>query len=162
MGRKPAELNEKHWKAIKLIEEGRTSLKEIAKQIGMTEDCLYKLNQGNVEKMGQVAALFKAEVDKIHKTQDRKIKHLTKANKVKTLVQMAKVLDDLENYKNLTLDEKKIIATYHNALAKSTPNVEIGSVSWSYTKGMTPQELIYEFERLKSLAEGSSDRRGLS
>jgi hypothetical protein len=71
---------------------------------------------------------------------------------------MKKVLKQLESKKVLTHDEKKLMATYMNAFAKATPNVQIDNLSYSYAKGYTAEQMIYEFKRLQTLAGGTSNR----
>ena len=52
------------------------------------------------------------------------------------------------------------IVKINNSLAKSTPSVEIGEVS--YHKGLTDRDLIHEFTRLKAIAQHAIDGKGVS
>jgi hypothetical protein len=153
-------LNDQHWEALRLIEEGRMSLKEIAASIGWSASYLYGLYEG-ADNVGTIGQLFKAELTKLEKKNTDKIKQLSKSNIKKCL----RLMDDFLSRKLLagvvSDDDAKLVATVHNSLAKSTPNVEIGSMQWNYTKGLTAEELIHEYNKLRSLAEGAPKRRGI-
>jgi hypothetical protein len=159
MAGKPGELSEKHWKALALFEQGNLSRKEVAAEIGVGYEYLNDLCQGNVGSAGQVALLFKEEYLKIQKKTQEETKSLLETNTKLAQKLIYKVLEDLNKKKRQTPEDKKIISMYTNALAKCTPNVSIGTLAFSYTKGMTPEELIHEFTRLKGCAESSFNRR---
>jgi hypothetical protein len=148
-------LGPKHLKALELMAEGRLPLKEIAKICGWAESYFYDLVEGNAEKTSNVAFLFSAEVDKINAKNTKRIKSLSKDIQRMILSSWdAKIKN--EDGKQLTEDEEKQRVAIYNAIAKATPNVEIGS--FSYTKGLSAEDLVNEFKRLKSLA---SDSRGV-
>ena len=151
-------LNEKHLKALALIEAGTMSLKDMAAQVGWSADYLYDLYEGDTAKAGEVASFFKAEVKAIHKKRDSKIKELLKSNTEAAHALISKQLKYLNDQAKLSLDERKLIATYMNAIAKATPNVQIDNLSYSWTKGYTAEQMVYEFKRLQTLAGGSSNR----
>jgi len=83
---------------------------------------------------------------------------LARENKFLALELINGILKEIKSRKKQTLEDQKLVATLMNCLSKSSPNVEINSLSFSNTKGMTPQELIYEFKRLKALSEGATSR----
>lgn len=156
---KKPEFNEKHRKALALIEQGNMTLVDIARAIGWKQDYLYDLYEGDVAKTSSVASVFSAECRKIDKKRSQLLKDLAKSNKTLAHKQISRILTDIQSKRRVSENDRKIVISAMNALAKATPNVEIGNVSYSYTKGYTPEQLIYEFRRLKSLAEGTSDRR---
>ena len=156
---KKPELNSKQLKALALIEKGELSLDEVAKAIGWKSQYLYDLYEGDVTKAGSVASLFKAECRKIDKKQTSKLKTLAKTNKALAHKQIQRILNSIENKRQTSEADRKMVVSIVNALAKATPKVEIGELSYSYTKGYTAEQLIHEFRRLKSIAEGASDRR---
>ena len=162
MPKKNQALSEKHWKALQLIDEGKSSLKEIAKICDWSAAYMYDLYEGDTEKGGKIAELFQAEVRKLENKNVSRIKTLTKDNKQLALRMMNEFLRRKMSMEYVSDDDTKLITTVFNALSKATPNVEIGSMSWSYVKGLTTEELVHEFNKLKSLAEGSSDSRGVS
>lgn len=159
---KPGILSEKHWKALELFDQGNLSRKDIATACGWSYDYITDLCSGDTGKAGMVAGLFKAEYLKIQKKTADETKQLLEENTKLAQTLIYKVLDDLNKKKKQTPEDKKIISMYTNALAKCQPNVSIGKLEFSYVRGMTPEELIHEFKRLKSIAESSFDRRRVS
>lgn len=155
-------LSEKHLKALSLIERGEFSLDSVAKQVGWKPDHLYKLYGGDVSSCGSVASLFEAEVLKIDKVKTQKVNELMKTSKTLAMEQIVRILDDYKHKQRLSEDDKRIIANLTNAIAKATPSVKINSLSYSYTTGYTPEQLIYEFKRLQTLAGSSSNRGAVS
>lgn len=158
MGRKQTGLSEKHWQALKLIEEGALNYKEIAKQIGWGEDYFFDLRSGNVERAGHAADLFAKEMQKIDAKNDSIARSLIKENIVTAQELLKRALADLKSKEVMSHEDKKLLGTLTNCLSKSIPNVSVDSLAYSYTKGLTPEELIHEFTRLKAIAESSFDR----
>ena len=164
MPKKNQALNDQHWEALRLIDEGRMSLKQIAVQVGWSPSYMYDLHEGK-DNTGYIGQLFKSELNELNKKTSQKIKLLTKDNISKCM----RLMDDFLTRKlevvaagqALSDEDTKLITTVHNSLAKSTPNVEIGSMQWNYTKGLTAEELVHEFNKLRSLAEGAPKRRGI-
>lgn len=150
-------LNDKQLKALSLLNEGTKSIKEVAREVGWKPDYLYDLIEGNVSKAGKPAELFQLEMQQIDKNLTKRIKSLVKRNKSLALQLINEVLHAFRT-QQLGLDEIKILTQINATLAKETPQVEIGSLSYNYTKGLSVEELLYEYNRLKSLAEGSSNR----
>lgn len=148
------QLSAKHWKALELIEEGSVSLKDIAKTIGWGEDTMYALCAGRVDKVGEVGALFHSELQKITERHAARIKTLTKDNKVLALAKINEYLRSLSK-KKPDAEMVKEINGILNALAKSTPGVEIGQ--FSYTKGLSAEDLVSEFKRLSAVARATLD-----
>jgi len=162
LGRNRAELNEKHWQALRLVEEGNLNYKEIAAQIGWSEDHFQDLRAGDIKKCGYTAELFKKEFKKVEVKRDENIKRLVRENTASAQELIKSVLAELKTKKKLAPEEKKLLSMYTNALAKCTPSVSVKSLSYSYTQGLNPEELIHEFKRLKTIAEQSFDRRRVS
>jgi len=158
MTRKRAELNEKHWEALRLLKEGKLTHEKIATSVGWSAGYFKDLVQGKVEKAGYTAELFQKELKDIERDLVKHIKYLTKENMSLALYEINKILKDYRTKKKLSLDDKKVIGSLTTVLSKTVPQVEIGSVSYQYTKGLTPEELIHEFKRLKGIAESSFDR----
>jgi hypothetical protein len=50
-------------------------------------------------------------------------------------------------------DDIRLITTIFNALTKSTSNVEINATPYSYVKGLSADERLHEYIRLRTLAE---------
>lgn len=155
---KKSELNEKHWQALRLFEEGKLTRNEIAKTMGWSRDHIDHLCSGSVAACGVSATLFKAELGKIEKKRDDTIKSLVKSNTEKAQKLISVVFSDIESKKKITAEDRKILSMYTNALSKFQPTVNIKNLSYSYTKGLTAEELIHEFKRLKTDSEASFNR----
>lgn len=147
-------LSPKHWKALELIEEGRFSIKEIAKAVGWSESTLYNLYEGNTQNMGTTAELFVSELQKIQERNSAKIKSYTKENKTLILRKMNEYLRSIQKKRTNVKTIEKLSAVL-NAMSKTTPAVEIGS--FSVTRGLSAEDLINEFKRLKSVARAAID-----
>ena len=157
---KATQLPPKYWKALELIEEGTLSLKEIARTIGMSQWTLYELMSGNTKKTGTTGELFYAELRIMHARNVNKVKHLHKDNQRLALIQINERLRQL-NDKPPTKAISEEICRIMNAVGKAQPNVEITNNSWSYTKGLSAEEMIHEFKRLGSLARSALDAKGV-
>lgn len=144
------ELSPKHLEALELIKEGSLSYREIARKIGWGEDHLYDLIAGDTQKCGSSASLFMEEVDRIMAKRTKEIRDLTKVVQKNYLCAFQEHSELVKNKKNRTEEDLKIAVSITNALAKSTPNVEIGS--FTYARGLSAEDLISEFRRLKGLA----------
>ena len=153
MAKHKSTLSAKHYKALELFEEGLLSIKEIAKACGFGESDMYKLFEGNIQKMGETAALFKEEVAKITQRTVAQTRDITKDCKKLAMYALNDRLRELKQMKpsKSVTDE---ITRIMNSLAKSTPNVEISS--FSVSKGLTAEELRHEFTRLSAIARNAS------
>jgi len=156
----PTKLSEKHWKVLEMFDNDMTR-EDAAKAIGWTKKHLDRLCVGNVELAGGVASLFKAEYMKIQKKIANETDTLLKSNLKMAQKLMKEVFTEISNKKKKTDADKKILSMYTNAIAKCQPAVNIKNLSYSYTKGLTAEELVHEFKRLKTVAESSFDRGGL-
>lgn len=157
MTKKIQTLGSKHWQALKLIDEGKMSLKDIAATVGWSADFMYDIYEGK-DNCGTIGEMFQSELKKLEAKNVNKIKTLSKENQALALRLMNDFLRRKATNVYVSDDDLKLIATAYNAMAKSTPSVEIGSMQWNYTKGLTSEELVHEFTKLKSIAEGASKR----
>ena len=156
----PTILSEKHWKVLEMLSND-VSRKDAAEKIGWTKDHLDKLCAGNTEKAGGVACLFKAEYNKIKVKSKKETNDLIDSNLKLSQKLMREVFDEIGKKKHKTDADKKILSMYTNAIAKCQPNVNIKNLSYSYTKGLSAEELVHEFKRLKTIAESSFEREGI-
>lgn len=162
-GKPKTDLSEKQLKALSLFEAGGKDRKQIAQESGVGLEWLNDLCAGKTNKVGQVAALFKKEYDKIAEKRDENIRALSRES---TEVALYNILSDLKEIKDkriagesIAYEDKKLSGTLLNAISNNTPAVNIKNLSYSYRTGMTPEEMIHEFVRLKSVAEASFNRR---
>ena len=159
MSRK-ASLSEKHWKALELIEGNKHTIKEIAQIIGITDKALYNLYEG-AECTGGTGVLFHAEIKKIHQKNVAKAKELLDDNKTLAMRMLNDVLIRKLATGYQSDEDAKLITTINNSLSKSTPNVSVTNTSFTYTKGLSAEDLVHEFDKLRSLTEGASVRRSV-
>ena len=157
---KTQQLSPKHWKALELIEEGTLSLKEIAKTIKMSQWTFYELMSGNTAKTGSVGELFYAELRKQHARNVTKTKHFHKDNQKLALIQLNNRLRELHAQPS-SKESAAEICKILNSIGKAQPNVEINNNSWSYTKGLSAEELVHEFKRLGTLARNALNGTGV-
>ena len=149
-------LGKNHQRALDLIEEGLLTFVEISEECKLGFAELFDLYSGKQDNLGKVAGLFKVEIDKITKRNQLKVKNLIKDNKKLALVKMNEFLrtqQGIEPTASMMKDVLKCI----NSLNKLTPAVEI-----NYSKGLTAEDLIREFQRLKSVATHSLNRKRVS
>lgn len=158
-GKPKGTLSEKHYQALKLLDEGELSKKEIALQLGWTQDYFTKLCTGDITSLGQTADLFKKEYQKAEGKKDDDIKNLVKTNTRIIQSLILRTVKEFESKPKLNHDEKKLLGTLNNSMAKTTPTTSIKNLSYSYISALTPQELIYEYERLRAIAESSFNRK---
>ena len=156
---KTTQLSPKHWKALQLIEEGMLSIKEVANVVGWSPWTLYELMSGNIQKTGSTGELFYSELKKMHSRNVSKVKYLAKDNQKLSLIKLNERLRELKDKKPTEAISKEICRIM-TSIGKIAPNVEINQ-SYSFTKGMTPEELIHEFNRLKSVAGSTLNGTGV-
>lgn len=149
-------LDPKYLKALSLLEAGNLTYREIAKQCSINIDTFYHLIEGDYKDSSAIQAKFSAALSEIHKRRDKEIRDLVKKNKKQTHELIDRWLIDQKGRKKVTNKLMPTIVSVANALAKSTPNVEIGS--FSYTKGLSAEDLVNEWKRLQGIGRGSANR----
>ena len=157
---KKAVLSEKHWKALELIEGNKHTMKEVAEIVGIAVGTLYKLYEGH-EDSGGTGVLFHTEVKKISQKNVAKAKDLLENNKTLAMRMLNDVLVRKLASGYQSDEDAKLITTINNSLSKSSPNVSVTNTSFTYTKGLSAEDLVHEFEKLRSITEGASVRRSV-
>jgi len=158
---KPSDLAEKHWKALELIQEGGLTMKEIAKASDIEYTYFTDLYAGDTERCGRIAAVFQAEIKKIHKKTDGKIAQLMKESKELCLQQIVRVTKDIKKKVRLSKDDQNMLVKLTTAVGRITPEIKIDKFQYKYVKGLSAEELISEFKRLGAVAEGPLDSRSV-
>ena len=160
MAGKPKDhLNPTQLKALALFDEGGLSVKEVAKACKFTPDYLYHLITGDISYCGQTADLFKKSYQEIQNKRDVSIENSAKQATQLVNDLLVREMKTLTSQKRLSLDEKKLLATIKNSIAKATTSVNIKNISYTYIEGLGPEELMHEYQRLTSVAESSFNRR---
>ena len=151
-------LNKKHLKALELLKTTDLPIVEVAKQSGMSEFHLHDLIKGR-GKAGSVADEFSEHYQKITDELDKKTVTLTK--ELRYLV-VSRLQEWVESATKIPKDMNQIVRKQAidilNAL-KQQPTYNIGSVS--YSRGLSPEDMVNEFKRLSALAESSLDARAV-
>ena len=153
-------LDKKYLQALSLLEAGNLTYREIAKQCSINIDSFYNLIEGKSKDAPAVQAKFTGIFSEIQKRRDKEIKDLIKKNKKNTHELIDRWLTDQKRSKKIGIMLMPTVVSVANALAKSTPNVEIGS--FSYTKGLSAEDIANEWQRLKGLAGSKVIGRGVS
>lgn len=158
---KLSDLDEKHWKALGLINEGGLTMKEISKRAGIEYTYFTDLYAGDTERCGRIAAVFQAEVKKILNKKDGKISVLMKESKELCLQQIVRVTKDIKKKVRLSKDDQNLLVKLTTAVGRIQPEIKIDKFQYKYVKGLSAEELISEFKRLGAVAEGPSDSRSV-
>ena len=146
-------LNHKHLKALELL-KNNMPVSEVVKQAGIQRSQIYDLIAGN-EKAGPVAQEFGQEFQKKMEEQDKRIAEIQKDLKETVFTKLrawTKTNKITEGNRKSFVDISKVLQT--------GPVYNIGSVS--YSRGLSAEEMINEFKRLRAASEGALDRRTVS
>jgi hypothetical protein len=146
-------LPEKYQKALSLLADGKLSYREIAIACNINVDEFYGLLEGTNTKSPHVQEKFTEEYERIVKQIDKDIRKLAKSCRKQTLYLLNTFLSKHQDIKKSDHNTVRALTSIANGLSKVTPNIEIGS--FSYTKGLSPEDIYAEFKRLSGLA---SDR----
>lgn len=149
------ELNDKALQALELYKTRTLTNKQIAEKVGWSEDHIVKMIAGDTATCGSSALLFSEQVKEIDREQAAHIKKLTKTTREAILAKFEEFALSYKS-KKTNREARKEMVSIMNAIGKITPNVEIGS--FSYTQGLSAEDLVNEFRRLKGMG---SDGRGV-
>jgi hypothetical protein len=149
----------KYQKALDLIISGALSYKDIATQCGFSADYLYQLVEGKEANRTKNGKLFYESLQKYEKQRDKEIKDIIKSNKKQCHMLINEYLGQVAKKKG-RIQHIGALTGVANALSKSTPNVEIGS--FSYTKGLSAEDITNEWKRLQGIGRGSANRSRIS
>jgi len=149
-------LKPKHLKALKLLSENK-SVDEVSKLSGIGRRQLFGLVAGDEHQSGPVAHEFseeyRKEIDELTKKTETKVKKLK--DQIITIFGQWLVAN-IPDPKHIPEKDKKFTIDVLNALTKATPQINIGSLS--YSKGLVGEDLANEFRRLTALARTAFDR----
>jgi hypothetical protein len=149
----------KYQKALELVIEGSLSYKQIADKLGFSADYLYQLVEGKEANRTASGKLFYESLQEHDKARDKEIRDLIKNNKKLCQRLLNEYLGRVGKKKNND-SEIPLVTSITNALAKSTPNIEIGS--FTFQKGLSPDDIYGEFKRLTGLTSDRGAIQGAS
>jgi len=148
-------LNKKHQKALELLKTTDLTVVDIARQSGISETHLRELLVGS-EHAGPVAAEFSTHYQKAKESTDKDSALATSLLRNLMLKRIAAWADlATKDPKKMTqVDVKHVIDIL--SVLKQHPTYNIGSVS--YSRGLSPEDMVNEFKRLSALAESALNR----
>lgn len=161
MGNKAKGLQNKHKRALQLIEAGNLTLPEVAKACNISLDYMYELYYGKSQ-AGKMGQLFKAEVDKITARNAEKTKDLATENRLLILMKQNEWLKTLKDVPVVDDELLKQLNSTLIAINKASPNVQIGDVTFNNLNIDTQEARLDVFKQLKDTAQHLLDRGGVS
>ena len=154
-------LKPNHVKALSLLKDNLLSVKEVAKASNFSETHLYDLIEGNVSKAGNVAALFEKEYRKTMAEVSKRTQKAVKTLQDRLIDDLAKWNDSLpSDPKRLKLREISAKRAILAELNKFDSRIEIGE--FHYHTGLSGEDLVNEFKRIKSLVEFAASGKRVS
>lgn len=145
-------LNEKHYKLIELYKRNKYSIEELAEKVGLTEQYVNDLIVGNPS-TGETGQLFQLELKKVNKEIEARISwknNVCREKLVNKLISWADIVGSGDSVDTKT--KHKMLVDAVNALNKAMPyQVNIENYTWK--EGMTAEEAVNEFKRIKGLAK---------
>ena len=154
-------LGEKHYKLLHFVKTNSYSTSELATMSGFTEDYVNDLLIG-APVTGQTGVLFQAELKKIDKEVEQRISRKTSFVREKLINKLTQWVNACGGGADLdTKTKHKCLVDAINAINKAMPyQVNIENYTWK--EGMTTEEAVNEFKRIKNLAAAASIRRRVS
>ena len=157
MGPEP-KLTEKHIKLLQLAKANKHTYDEMAELAGLQDAYCNDLFVGNPN-TGKVGELFAAELKKVDKEVETRISRKTSFVREKLINKLTQWVNACGGGADLdTKTKHKCLVDAINAINKSMPyQVNIENYTWK--EGMTTEEAVNEFKRIKALAAAASIRR---
>jgi len=146
-----AKLNDKHLRCLELLKQNKTSIKDVAKTVGISYDHLIALMNAD-PKTGELGQLFKSEYNKLVRGLEEDIAR--KSTQARNLA-ISKVLSWLKtiNKVDSKLRHKQLIDSI-NALTKAVPTLNIEANV--FQTGLSKEDLVNEFRKLTSMVEAAT------
>ena len=150
-------LTKKHWKLLNLIRLNKYSEEELAQKTGLPEQHVYDLIVKS-PKAGKVGELFTQELTKAQQEIEQRISHRTNLVREKLVHRLHQWVEACGTGSQLdTKTKHKMLIDAINAMNKSMPyQVNIEQYNWK--TGMSAEEAVSEFNRIKGLAAQFSIR----
>jgi len=154
-------LSEKHYKLLQYIKSNRYSQEEMAKMADFSEEYVNDLLVGNPS-TGALGILFASELRKVDKEVETRISRKTSFVREKLINKLTQWVNACGGGADLdTKTKHKCLVDAINAINKAMPyQVNIENYTWK--EGMTTEEAVNEFKRIKALAAAASIRRRVS
>ena len=154
-------LTEKHLRLLELAKRNRYSDDELAEKVGFTPEHVNELLVGN-PCTGETGKLFQIELRKVDREVETRISRKTNLCREKLINKLISWAEYAGGGSEVdTKTRHKMMVDAINALNKAMPyQVNIENYTWK--EGMTAEEAVNEFKRIKGLARAASIRRRIS
>jgi len=154
-----SDLTPRHFKLLGYIRDNKYSYEELSKKSGFDEAYISDLLHGNVLKTGIVGQKFMSELKKVDEEVESRISRKTHFVREKLMNKLIQWIDAAGGGADLdTKTKHKQLVDAINAVSKTMPYmVNVNQFAWK--EGMSAEEAINEFKRLKAMAEKSVVRR---
>ena len=154
-------LTEKHFQLLELVKRNKFSDDELAEKVGFSPEHVNNLLVGNPQ-TGEMGRLFQAELRKVDKEIESRISRKNNLCREKLVNKLISWTEYTGNGQDLdTKTKHKCLVDAINALNKAMPyQVNIENYTWK--DGMTTEEAVNEFKRIKGLARAAAIRRRVS
>jgi predicted DNA-binding protein YlxM (UPF0122 family) len=154
-------LNEKHKIVLELYKRNKYSVEDMATKSGFSEQYVNDLIIGTPQ-AGAIGQEFQAEIRKVNKDIEARISWKNNLCREKLVNKLLSWTDAIGGGQDLdTKTKHKCLVDAINALNKAMPyQVNIENYTWK--DGMTTEEAVNEFKRIKGLARAAAIRRRVS
>lgn len=145
-------LTEKHYLLLELVKQNRYTDNELADKSGFTVEWINNLLVGSPQ-TGDTGKLFQAELKKVDKDIETRISRKNNLAREKLVNKLLSWVDQVGGGADVdTKTKHKMLVDAINALNKAMPyQVNIENYTWK--EGMTAEEAVSEFKRIKGLAK---------
>ena len=156
--KRTVKLTEQHYKLLQYIKSNRYDFAEMGQMTGFAETYVNDLLVGNPN-TGETGVLFAAELKKVDKEIETRISRKTSFVREKLINKLTQWVNACGGGADLdTKTKHKCLVDAINAINKAMPyQVNIENYTWK--EGMTTEEAVNEFKRIKALAAAASIRR---
>ena len=153
------ELTQKHIKLLDLIRTNKYDVPTLAKKSGFEPLYVSRLLEGKIEETGDVGKRFQAELSKVDRDVESRISRKTQFVREKLVNKLIQWIDATGGGAEMdTKTKHKQLVDAINAVNKSMPYM-VNVQQYNWKEGMSAEEAVNEFKRLKAMATKSALRR---
>lgn len=151
-------LTEKHYRLLELYKRNKYSIEELSEKSGFSDQYVNDLLVGSPV-CGEAGVLFQAELRKVQRDIEARISWKNNIAREKLVNKLLMWVEQCGGGDALdTKTKHKMLVDAINALNKAMPyQVNIENYTWK--EGMTTEEAVNEFKRIKGLARAAAIRR---
>lgn len=156
-----SKLTDKHYQLLELIRRNKYEVSELAEKSGFSEKYVLDLIH-KVSTVGPIGEIFTAELRKVDREIEERISRKTNLVRERLIRKLQEWVDSVQGGSQLDSKTKhKQLVDAINAMNKAMPyQVNIEQYNWK--DGMTAEEAVNEFKRIKGLAGQFAIRRRIS